>query len=250
MPLVPASIRNKNPGAMEPGPSSKKFGSTTYETLQWTYKGKPATNKCATFPTSHHGAAAMFDLLHRRYTGKTVEAAVATWCGGYYAPAYAKALQANGGVKASDILTKTLVADPVFAVPLCKAMARIEAGQDFPLTDEEWCEAHAMAFGGAVAPEFSPDNDVPSPGPVARRTAMVKDAAPKVTIGGSVAAATTYVASNGLPTPPPQASDAVAKVGAWKGLASSATADPLLLIGLIVVFAVLGWFAYDKWRAE
>ncbi len=66
MPLVPASIRNKNPGAMEPGPSSKKFGSTSYETLQWTYKGKPAVNKCATFPTSHHGAAAMFDLLQDR----------------------------------------------------------------------------------------------------------------------------------------------------------------------------------------
>jgi hypothetical protein len=246
--MIPASIRNKNPGAMEPGPSSAKFGSTAYETLKWTYKGKPAINKCATFPTEQHGAAAMFDLLSRRYTGQTVEAAIGRWCGGYYAPTYAKALEANGGVKATDMLTKELIGNPAFAVPLCKAMARVEAGTDFPLTDEEWNEAHALAFGGAVAPEFSPDNDVPSPGPNARRTAAIKDAAPKVTVGGSVAAASTYVASNGLPTPPPQAADAAAKVGAWKGLATSASADPLLMVGLLVVFGVLGWIAFDKWR--
>lgn len=246
--MIPASIRNKNPGAMEPGPSSKKFGSTAYETLRWTCKGKPAVNKCATFPTGQHGAAAMFDLLHRRYTGQTIEEAVGRWCGGYYAPAYVKALEANGGVKATDMLTKELIGNPAFAVPLCRAMARVEAGKDFPLTDDEWLEAHALAFGGAVAPEFSPDNDVPSPGPNARRTAAIKDAAPKVTIGGSVAAASTYVASNGLPTPPPQAADAAAKVGAWKGLATSASSDPLMLIGLLVVFGVLGWVAFDKWR--
>ncbi len=85
---------------------------------------------------------------------------------------------------------------------------------------------------------------------MARRTALVKDAAPKVTVGGSVAAVATYIGTNGLPTPPPHAADAAAKVGAWKGMAVSATADPLLLVGLVVVFAAFGWIAYDKWRGE
>ena len=248
MPIVPASIRNKNPGAMEPGPSSRKFGSTSFETLRWTYKGKPAVNKCATFPTAQHGAAAMFDLLHRRYAGKTVSGAIETWCGGYYAPTYAKALEANGGVKASDILTKEMISNPQFAIPLCKAMSRVEAGQNFPLSDAEWEEAHAMAFGGAVAPEFSPENDVPSPGPVARRTARVKDVAPKATIGGTVAGVATYVSTSGLPPPPQIATDVPAKISAWKGLIGPASADPMLMIGLAAVFGVFVWMAFDKWR--
>ena len=40
-------------------------------------------DKIATFPTHQHGAAAMFDLLARKYTGRTVETAIKTWCGGW-----------------------------------------------------------------------------------------------------------------------------------------------------------------------
>ena len=32
--MIPASIRNNNPGAMYPGKSAKKFGSSTFETLK------------------------------------------------------------------------------------------------------------------------------------------------------------------------------------------------------------------------
>ncbi len=193
--MTPASIRNKNPGAQEPGPSSRKFGSTSHEVLKWTYKGKPATNKIATFPTSQHGAAAMFHLLNRKYTGRSIESAIAKWCGGYYAGAYAKALEAHGNCKASDTLTSDLIENPEFAIALCKAMARVEAGRDYPMTDEEWAEAHEMAFGTGAAPEFSPDNDVPSPGPNARVVATVKEiarvAAPtSVVVGGGAVAVT------------------------------------------------------------
>lgn len=203
--MTPASIRNRNPGAQEPGPSSRKFGSSTHEVLRWTYKGKPAVNKIATFPTSQHGAAAMFDLLNRKYTGKTVEKAIATWCGGYYAAAYAKALEANGGVKPTDPLTKDLLANPEFGIALCKAMAKVEAGRDYPMTDDEWREAHVMAFGTGAAPEFSPDNDVPSPGPTARAVAELKEAAkvavPAVTVaGGGATVATQKTVS--IPAPP------------------------------------------------
>lgn len=214
---IPASIRNKNPGAQEPGPSSRKFGSTSYETLRWTYKGKPQINKCATFPSHQHGAAAMFDLLHRKYTGKTVEKAIATWCGSYYAAGYVKALEA-GGVKAGDVLTKKLIEDPAFAVPLVQAMAKVEAGKDYPISDEDWHEAHAMAFGGAVAPEFSPDNDVPSPGPDARLAAEVKEKA-KIGVPVAVTAAGGAVAVQPVPPVPvgsvPVPPD-LTPVAAWK----------------------------------
>ncbi len=59
--MIPATIRNNNPGGMYPGKSSKKFGSTSYETL----RSKDGVHKIATFPTKLHGAAAMFDLLDR-----------------------------------------------------------------------------------------------------------------------------------------------------------------------------------------
>ena len=220
--MVPASIRNRNPGAQEPGPSSKKFGASTHEVLRWTYKGKPAVNKIATFPTSQHGAAAMLDLLNRKYTGKTIEKAISTWCGGYYASAYGKALEANGGVKASDPLTKDLLKNPEFAIALCKAMARVEAGKEYPMTDAEWQEAHAMAFGAAVAPEFTPENDVPSPGPNARLVAEVKDVAIKAALpvlgtGGAVTVATTQQPAAVVPAIPAPPTAILETATAWRG---------------------------------
>lgn len=207
--ITPASIRNKNPGAQEPGPSSRKFGSTSHEVLKWTYKGKPATNKIATFPTNQHGAAAMFHLLNRKYTGRSIERAIAKWCGGYYAGAYAKALEEHGNCKASDTLTSDLVQDPEFAIALCKAMARVEAGRDYPMTDEEWAEAHEMAFGTGAAPEFSPDNDVPSPGPNARVVATVKEIAKVAVPSGIVVGGGATVATQPA-TPPPKPEPVIA----------------------------------------
>lgn len=247
MPMVPASIRNKNPGAMEPGPSSRKFGSTSHERLRWTYAGRPAVNKCSTFPTHQHGAAAMFDLLHSKYTGKTVENAISTWCGSYYAAGYVKALE-KGGVKASDVLTKALIKNPEFAIPLAQGMAKVEAGRDYPITDDEWREAHAMAFGGAVAPEFSPDNDVPSPGPDARMTAKVQEVA-KVGVpvavsvaGGAVAVQPVSVPS--VPVPPD-----LAPVVAWKSWGSEVgtlvtwgVGNPYLVGGCLAAVLAI-WFA-------
>lgn len=258
MTITPASIRNRNPGAQEPGPSSKKFGSSAHEVLRWTYKGKPAVNKIATFPTSQHGAAAMLDLLNRKYTGKTVEKAISTWCGGYYAEAYASALQANGGVKPSDPLTKDLLKNPAFAVPLCKAMAKVEAGKDYPMTDEEWQEAHAMAFGAGVAPEFSPSNDVPSPGPTARMVAELKEAAkiaiPAVTVTGGATVATqtapVKMAIPSIPAPPD-----VSQFSGWQtamdtvaGFGKYLAANPIMAV--IAAAVCLAVFVIPKLRGE
>lgn len=173
--MTPASIRNNNPGAMEPGPSSRKFGSTSFETLHWSYKGKPATNKIATFPTPVHGAAALFDLLYSKYTGSTVEAAITKWCGGYYADTYTNVLQQKCGVGPKDALTKDRVKDADTAIALAKSMAFQEAGREYPMSDEQWKQAHEMAFCGSVAPEPTPDNDVPFPKPEARTRAAIKE---------------------------------------------------------------------------
>ena len=117
--MIPASIRNNNPGAMYPGPSAKRFGSTSYETL----KSKDGIHKIATFPTSEHGAAAQFDLLCRNYSGKTLQDAITTWCGGYYAGTYVKVLKDRAGIDADTVLTKAMLADHDIAIPLAGNIA-------------------------------------------------------------------------------------------------------------------------------
>ncbi len=190
--MIPASIRNNNPGAAYPGPSSKKFGSTAYETL----KSKDGVHKIATFPTDVHGAAAMFDLLNRSYTGMTVEKAITKWCGSFYATTYIKVLKDRAGVDADTVLTKVMLADHDIAIPLAKAMAWQEAGQDYPMTDAEWLEAHQMALGQETeAPGWNPRNDVPTPKPETRAApfwAKVKAGLAAVLGGGGILGATGF----------------------------------------------------------
>lgn len=144
---IPASIRNKNPGAQYPGPSATKFGSVGYEVL----RSKDGQHLIATFPTSEQGAAAMFDLLASDlYVGKTIRAAITKWCGGFSAATYVAALQARAGVSPETILTRELVKYAAFAIPLAKAMAFHEADTEYPLSDERWRVAHAMAFPETV----------------------------------------------------------------------------------------------------
>lgn len=165
--MIPASIRNSNPGAMEPGFASKRWGSTTFETLKWTDKqGKAHTNLIATFPTHSHGGAALFTLLAegKYYRDKPIQDAIATWCGGHSASEYIDHMEKTTGIKRTAILTNERIRDPDIAVPIAMAIARFEAGAkaDLPLCEEDWREIHGMAFSGkTVAPKPSPDNDVP-----------------------------------------------------------------------------------------
>lgn len=193
--ITPASIRNRNPGAMYPGPSAKKFGSTAFETL----RSKDGVHKIATFATEVHGAAAMFDLLHRSYRGMPIEKAIAKWCGGYYVSTYLKVLQEKTGTRPSDVLTDERLRNPDIAVPLAKAMAWQEAGREFPLDDDGWREAHGLAFGNARAPAFDPSNDVPAPKPETRAAQAASEVA-KVAV--PVAGTTGALTVPNLPAPP------------------------------------------------
>lgn len=138
---VPASIRNNNPGAQWPGPSATRFGATGFETLN-----DGQGNKIARFDTPEAGAAAQFDLLNRRYAGMPLTDAIRKWSGGNSSDAYANSVAQAIGIKPTDVLTPEILSDPARAVPFAKAMARIEAGRDFPMSDDQWMAAHQMAF--------------------------------------------------------------------------------------------------------
>ena len=245
--MIPASIRNKNPGAQYPGPSARKFGGAEHETL----RSKDGVHKIATFPTHIHGAAAQFDLLHAKYCGMTVKAAVTKWCGGFYASTYLKMLKEKAGVSHDTKLTREMVKDPAIAIPLARAMAWQEAGQDYPMDDEEWAQAHALAFAGsAVAPSFAPDNDVPSPKPETRQAEAMKTvAAVTVPVAGGVAL---------IPGVPTAVADTATNAEAWQGVATQVTgllgwlsSNPGKAGLALAIVAGIGWGlpAIAKWRA-
>lgn len=230
--IVPASIRNKNPGAQYPGKSAKKFGSNSFEKLV----SKDGVHKIATFPSDIQGAAAMFDLLENgrdplgklRYRNQPIEKAIATWCGAFYVSTYIKVLEEKGGVKRTNLLTKDLLRDPSKAIPLARAMAWQEAGRDYPMTDEQWAQAHACAFLEPIAPAFSADNDVPSP-KAEMRTAKAMATFTKAGAGISAVAATV--------TTDPAA--VTAKLSAYKELTAVLTSfGPWMAAALMGIGAV------------
>lgn len=243
--MIPASIRNNNPGAMYPGKSSKRFGSVSFETL----RSRDGVHKIATFPTGKHGAAAMFHLLSTGYVGMPIEKAIAKWCGGYYVSTYLKVLEQKAGVKPSDPLTLAVLRDHAVAVPIARAMAWQEAGRDYPLSEQEWVEAHAMAFGDALAPAFAPGNDVPSP-KAEMREAQAVAAVAKPAAGGAALLGTGLTwASNNVPS--------VDTLASWQGsaeklgqVATWAAGNWQLMIGAAAVYGltchVLPWLARGR----
>lgn len=143
--MIPASIRTNNPGAMYPGPSAKKFGSTGTETIG-------GGHLIAVFPDKVAGAAAQFDLLRRSYTGKTLRAAITTWSGGNDVDTYLKVIERDTGIGADAALTVDMLADAAKAVPIAKAMAWQEAGKEYPMTDAEWSAAFKLSLGASPLP--------------------------------------------------------------------------------------------------
>jgi hypothetical protein len=136
----PAAIRHNNPGGMYPGPSATRYGSTGYSVIG-------GGHKIAQFDDPVKGAAAQFDLLDRGYAGMTIGQAVQKWSGGNNSAAYAQHLSKATGVPLDAPLTKEMLRDPNFAIPFAKASAQWETGQPFPMDDDQWKQAHSMAFG-------------------------------------------------------------------------------------------------------
>lgn len=247
----PASIRNNNPGACEPGYATKRFGSTAFETLRWQDdSGKARTNRIATMPTPVHGAAAQMHLLTtgKYYRNKPLREAIETWCGGFSSATYQKVLKDKAGVTPDTVLTRELMQDRTFAVPLCKAMARQEAGFEFPMSDDDWQAAHAMAFGNGLAPAPTPDNDVPYQKPEGRvRDAVTAVAKTAAKAGGALGAA--GAGATQIPGVPEAVSVGVSNITAWKdiggtvvSLGQSAVAMWWLALPLAVIMGGLWLF--------
>lgn len=250
--IIPASIRNRNPLAQWPGPSARKFGATSFETLRWESKetGTVHTDKIATFPTNVHGAAAAFDLLatSKKYRGKAIKDAIAVWAGGNMVGSYLRLLEQEG-VDTLDVLESDYLKDTAKAMKLVKAMARHETGKPFPMSDSEWVAAHEMAFGTAVMPAATPTNDVPTPNPEARAKAeaeaMAAKVGPPVAVGSVGTSLTTSIskAEIGLQ----QLTSVRGITTGMLGFAGWAMENWLLVVAAVVAYAVFGHFL-PKWK--
>lgn len=135
---TPASIRYNNPGAQYPGPTAKQFGSTDFGIIG-------GGHKIARFNTPEEGAAAQFGLLSRVYAGMPLSAAITKWSDGNSSPQYVASVARATGLSPDTPITPALLQSPQ-GVSLAKAMARQEAGRDFPMTDEQWMRAQGLAF--------------------------------------------------------------------------------------------------------
>lgn len=152
---TPASIRFWNPGAQYPGPIASRFGSTGAATIG-------GGHKIAVFDDPVKGAAAQFGLLGSEgYIGRPIGAAISKWSGGNSVDAYLGQLKA-AGIDPNAPLTQELLSSPQ-GITLARAMAQHEAGQPYPLSDEQWRAAQSMAFGesgptdpGYVPPDYDP----------------------------------------------------------------------------------------------
>lgn len=228
--MTPASIRNNNPGAIYPGPSARKFGGASKEVL----RSADGKHLIATFPTAVHGAAALFDnLMNARssrtsyyYRGKTLSEAIATWCGGIRAPSYLRLIEQHAGLAPDVVLSEAFLHNPDKAIPLAQAMARHEAGQDYPLDDAGWRRAHSMAFaGGDVAPAPSPANDVPTVRPEARAENAAAEVSKPAAVGTATAAGTLTWLSGNIPS--------VDTLASWQASASK--------LGEVTGWALTNW---------
>jgi hypothetical protein len=140
----PASVRFNNPGAQYPGDIARRWGSTETRTIG-------GGHSIAVFPDALSGAAAQFDLLNSRYTGRTLADAIRSWSGNNSSEQYAAQVSQATGLAPDTVLTREMLADPRIAVPLARAMARQEAGRDYPLSEAQWATAHSRFLAGPTA---------------------------------------------------------------------------------------------------
>lgn len=188
---APASVRHNNPGAMYPGPSARRFGSTGHSIIG-------GGHQIATFPDAESGAAAQFDLLNTRYAGMPLAAAIAKWSGNNSTPEYVRSVAQTTGIRPDEMLSFELLRSPR-GIALAQAMARHEGGRDYPLTPEQWQNAHNRVFNsqGTTQPN-SPASDSQLGPPPPPRIAQAPSAQP---VAPSSATDATTVAQG--PQPPP-----------------------------------------------
>lgn len=143
--LVPASIRYNNPGAMWGGNFvSRKWGEMSNVELN---DGKGQNNHIAGFPTPIQGACAQIDLWRTpRYHDKPFSEAIKIWSGGNSVDQYIHFVTSRvlGMTPETPITDDFLASD--MGIAFLKAQAWHEAGQPYPMNDNQWREAQSRVF--------------------------------------------------------------------------------------------------------
>lgn len=148
---VPASIRFNNPGAMWGGNAlARKWGAGSSAVKL--NDGLGQGNNIAFFPDKVHGACAQFDLWHtsRNYRNKPLRTAITTWSGGNEVASYLQFLKTRvPGLADTTAINDAFLSSPS-GVAFVRAQAWHEAGQPYPMSDDEWRRAQQIVFGGGV----------------------------------------------------------------------------------------------------
>lgn len=145
---IPASIRNKNPGAMWPGAIATKWGSKHFENLN---DGLGQGNKIATFDNWVDGICAQLDLWRtsKNYKNKRFADAIAIWSGHNNVPSYIAYVKARvPGITEDTIMDDGFWSGPM-GVAFLKAQSGHEAGQTIPAPVEDWMEAQRRVFAAS-----------------------------------------------------------------------------------------------------
>lgn len=258
--MIPATIRNNNPGAIYPGPSASRFGGMSSEVLV----SEDGRHPIVRFPTPVHGAAAMIHNLYNAkeskkkyyYRNQTLQVAISNWCGKIRAQSYLSLIRQLTGLVPGFVLSEAFLRDPDQLIPLLKAMARHEAGENYPLEDMQWLEAHVMAFGTGKAPAPTPNNDVPTMRPEARAAAKAAETAATVAKvggavvgGGSAVAVTTQTQAPNPTVPVPPAPD-LSSLTEWKFAVETGKGLALFAVNhlhWIVAAGILYWLVCYVW---
>ena len=135
------NVRYNNPGAMYPGASAQKFGTTGTGVIG-------GGHLIANFPTPVHGAAANMDNLRSKYVGMTIGGALQKWSGG--------GRGAPPGYDPNQVITPEMLNDPKFMIPFMKAITAGEAPGKYPMTDEQWKQAYEWYQAGKPLDKGTP----------------------------------------------------------------------------------------------
>jgi len=138
-----AAVRTNNPGAQGYNKATApNFGAEPQRT--------GAGFSIAKFPTPTHGAASNLELYARNYTDKSIKDALHTWSGG--------GRREVAGYPADTVVTKDMMQDPKFAIPMMQALSVGETSRQFPMSQAQWELAHKWAMQGnaPLPPEAQP----------------------------------------------------------------------------------------------
>lgn len=151
---VPAAIQFMNPGAMWPGATATRWGSTKWQYLSdgTGQGGNGQGNKIAIFDNWIDGICAQLDLWRAspKYKNRRFAEAIATWAGGNHVESYiAYVLARVPGMTRDTVMNDAFWNGPM-GIAFLKAQSGHEAGKPIPAAATDWIEAQRRVFKGVA----------------------------------------------------------------------------------------------------